>query len=118
MDSSMESAAELCAQKFSAIVDAARDTLSASAVACVIASDLYATASVGNHVVSMLDVLESAVEAEKSAMCSYQQASAIVICAQETLAKYYEVCILKLLLSQCLRYLRHVVCSSPMMELK
>jgi hypothetical protein len=118
MDSSMESAAELCAQKFSAVVVAARDTLSASVVACVIASDLYATALVGNHVVSMLDVLESAVEAEKSAMCSYQQASAIVICAQETLAKYYEVCILKLLLSQCLRYLRHVVCSSPMMELK
>jgi hypothetical protein len=113
----MESAAELCAQKFSAAVDAARDTLSASAAACVVAGDLYATASVGNHVVSTLDVLESAVEAEKSAMCSYQHASAAVVCAQETLAKYYEVCILKLLLSQCLRYLRHVLCSSPMMEL-
>jgi hypothetical protein len=75
MNSGMESAAELCAQKFSATVDAARDTLSASAAAC------------GD------------------------------ICAQETLAKYYQVCILKLLLSQCLRYLRHVVCSSPVMEL-
>ena len=83
-------------------VDAAHDTVSASAAACVVAGDLCAIASVGNHVVSTLDVLESAVEAEKSAMCSYQQASAIVICAQETLAKYCEVCILKLLLSQAM----------------
>jgi hypothetical protein len=61
----MESAAELCAQNFSAAVDAARDTLSASAATCVVAGDLCATASLGNHVVSTLDVLESAVEAEK-----------------------------------------------------
>ena len=117
MDSDMEYAAELCVQKFSAAIDAARDTLSASAAACVVAGDLCATTSVGNHVVSTLDVLEFAVEAEKSAMCSYQQASEAIVCAQETLAKYYQVCILKLLLSQCLRYLRHVVCSSPVMEL-
>jgi hypothetical protein len=84
MDSGMESGAKLCAQKFSASVDAARDIVSASAAACVIAGDLCATTSVGNHVVSTLDVLESAVEAEKCAMCSYQQASATVICAQET----------------------------------
>ena len=64
-------------------VDAAHDTVSASAAACVVAGDLCATASVGNHVVSTLDVLESAVEAEKCAMCSYQQASAAVVCAQE-----------------------------------
>jgi hypothetical protein len=72
MDSSMESVAELCAQKFSATVVAARDTFTASTAACVVAGDLCATASVGNHVVSTLDVLESAVETEKSAMCSYQ----------------------------------------------
>ena len=65
MYSGMESAAELCAQKFSAAVDAARDTLSASAAACVVAGDLCATTSVGNHVVSTFDVLESAVEAKK-----------------------------------------------------
>jgi hypothetical protein len=46
--------------------------LSASVAACVVADDLCATASIGNHVVSTLDVLEFAVEAEKSAMCSYQ----------------------------------------------
>lgn len=67
--------------------------------------------------VSTLDVLESTVEAEKGFMCSYQQGSAAVVCAHETLAKYYQVCILKLLLSQCLRHLHHVVCSSPLMEL-
>jgi hypothetical protein len=117
MDSDMEYAAELCVQKFSAAIDAARDTLSASAAACVVAGDLCATTSVGNHVVSTLDVLEFAVEAEKSVMCSYQQASAVVVCAQETLANNYEVCILKFLLSQCLRYLCHVLCSSPVMEL-
>jgi hypothetical protein len=61
----LSSAAELCAQKFSATVDAARDTLSASAATCVVAGDLCATTSVGNHVVSTLDVLESAVEAKK-----------------------------------------------------
>jgi hypothetical protein len=61
----------------------------------VIAGDLCATASAGNHVVLMLDVLESAVEAEKCDMCSYQQASAAVICAQQTLAKYSQVCVLK-----------------------
>lgn len=72
MDSGMESAAELCAQKFSAAVDAARDTVSASVAACVVADDFCATASVGNHVVSTLDILESAVEAEKCVMCSYQ----------------------------------------------
>jgi hypothetical protein len=91
--------------------------VSASAAACVVAGDLYATSSVGNHVVSMLDVLESVVEAEKCVMCSYQQASAAVVCAQETLAKYYQVCILKLLLSQCFRFLCHMVYSSPVMEL-
>jgi hypothetical protein len=80
MDSDMESAAELCAQKFSAAVNAARDTVSASDAACVVAGDLCATTSVGNHVVSTLDVLESTVEAEKIAMCSYQQASAVVVC--------------------------------------
>jgi hypothetical protein len=72
MDSGMESAAELYAQKFSAAVDPGRDTLNASAAACVVASDLCATTSVGNHVVSTLDVLESVVEAEKCDMCSYQ----------------------------------------------
>jgi hypothetical protein len=46
-------------------------------------------------VVLMLDVLESAVEAEKCAMCSYQHASATIVCAQETLAKYSQICILK-----------------------
>jgi hypothetical protein len=113
----MESAAELCAQKLSVAVDAAHDTLNASVAACVVAGDLCATTSLGNHVFSTLDVLEFAVEVEKSVMCSYQQASATVDCAQETLAKYCEVCILKLLLSQCLRYLCHVICSSPVMEL-
>jgi hypothetical protein len=96
----MESAAELCAQKLSAAVDAARDTMNASATACMVAGDYCATFSLGNDVVSTLDVLESAMAEEKSAMCSYQQASAAVVCAQETLAKYCEVCILKLLLSQ------------------
>jgi hypothetical protein len=61
----------------------------------VIAGDLCATSSVGNHVVLMLDVLESAVEAEKCAMCSYQHASVAIVCAQETLAKYSQVCVLK-----------------------
>jgi hypothetical protein len=35
-------------------------------------------------------------------MRSYKQASAAVVCAKETMAKYYEVCILKLLLSQAM----------------
>jgi hypothetical protein len=105
----MESVAELCAQKLSSAVVAARDTLNASAAASVVAGDFCATTSLGNHVVSTLDVLESAVKAEKSAMCSYQQASAAVDCAQESLAKYCEVCILKLILSQCLRYLCTVI---------
>jgi hypothetical protein len=83
MDSGMESVAELCAQKFSVAVEAGRDTVNASVATCVVAGDLCATASVGNHVVSTLDVLESVVEAEKCVMCSYQQASAAVVCAQE-----------------------------------
>jgi hypothetical protein len=61
----MEPAAELCAQKLSASVDAARDTMKASATACMVAGDYCATFSLGNDVVSTLDVLESAVATEK-----------------------------------------------------
>jgi hypothetical protein len=61
----MESVAELCAQKLSAAVDVARDTMNASATACMVAGDYCKTFSLGNDVVSTLDVLESAVAAEK-----------------------------------------------------
>jgi hypothetical protein len=98
----MDSAAELCAQKLSLAAVAARDTLNASAAASIVAADYCATFSLGNDVVSTLDVLESAVAAEKSAMRSYKQASAAVDCAKETVAKYFEVCILKLILSQAM----------------
>ena len=77
----MEAAAELCSQKLSAAVDAARDTMKASSTACMVAGDYCATFSLGNDVVSTLDVLESAVAAEKSVMSSYSQASAAVDCA-------------------------------------
>jgi hypothetical protein len=106
----MEPAAELCAQKLSAVVDAARDTMKASATACMVAGDYCATLSLGNDVVSTLDVLESAVAAEKSAMRSYKQASAAVVCAKETVAKYCEVCILKLLLSQAMLVFSNYYC--------
>jgi hypothetical protein len=89
----MEPAAELCAQKLSAAVDAAHNIINASATACMVAGDYCATFSLGNDVVSTLDVLESAVAAEKSAIRSYQQASATVVCAKKTLGKYCEVCI-------------------------
>jgi hypothetical protein len=69
----MEPTAELCAQKLSVAVDAARDTMKALATACMIADDYCATFSLGNDVVSTLDVLESALAAEKSAMRSYNQ---------------------------------------------
>ena len=39
---------------------------------------------------------------KKSDMRSYKQASAAVDCAKETVAKYFEVCILKLILSQAM----------------
>jgi hypothetical protein len=55
----MESVAELCAQKLSAAVDVARDTMNASATACMVAGDYCKTFSLGN------DVVESAVAAEK-----------------------------------------------------
>lgn len=61
----MESAAAICAQKLSLAVVAARDTLNASAAASIVAGDYCATFSIGNDVVSTLDVLESAVAAEK-----------------------------------------------------
>ena len=61
----MDSAAELCAQKLSLAAVAARDTLNASAAASIVAGDYCATFSLGNDVVSTLDVLESAVAAEK-----------------------------------------------------
>ena len=98
----MEPAAELCSQKLSAAVDAARDTMKASSTACMVAGDYCATFSLGNDVVSTLDVLESAVAAEKIAMSSYSQASAAVDCAKETIAKYCEVYILKLFLCQAM----------------
>ena len=84
----MDSAAKLCAQKLSLAAVAARDTLNASATASIVAGDYCATFLLGNDVVSTLDVLESAVEAEKSVMRSYKQASAAVVCDKETLAKY------------------------------
>jgi hypothetical protein len=93
----MDSAAEHCAQKLSLAADAARDTLKASAAASIVAGDYCATFSLGNDVVSTLDVLESAVAAENSALRSYKQATAAVDCAKETVAKYSEVCILKLM---------------------
>ena len=58
---SMESAAAICAQKLSLAVVAARDTLNASAAASIVAGDYCATFSLGNDVVSTLDVLESSV---------------------------------------------------------
>ena len=61
----MDSAAEHCAQKLSLAAVAARDTLNASAAASIVAGDYCATFSIGNDVVSTLDVLESAVAAEK-----------------------------------------------------
>ena len=64
----------------------------------VLTGDYCATFSLGNNVVSTLDVLEFAVAAENSALRSYKQASAAVDCAKETVAKYSEVCILKLIL--------------------
>ena len=102
LEAAMEPAAELCSQKLSAAVDAACDTMKASSTACMVAGDYCATFSLGNDVVSTLDVLESAVAAEKSAMSSYSQASAAVDCAKETIAKYCEVCILKLFLCQAM----------------
>jgi hypothetical protein len=69
----MDSAAELCAQKLSLAAVAARDTLNASAAASIVAGDYCATFSLGNDVVSTLDVLESYVAAEKSAMHSYKR---------------------------------------------
>jgi hypothetical protein len=94
----MDSATELCAQKLSFAAVAARDTLNASATASIVAGDYCATFSLGDDVVSTLDVLESVVAAENSALRSYKQASAAVECAKETVAKYSEVCILKLIL--------------------
>jgi hypothetical protein len=93
----MDSAAEHCAQKLSLAAVAARDTLKASAAASIVAGDYCATFSLGNDVVSTLDVLESAVAAENSALRSYKQATAAIDCAKETVAKYSEVCILKLM---------------------
>lgn len=93
----MDSAAEHCAQKLSLAAVAARDTLKASVAASIVAGDYCATFSLGNDVVSTLDVLESAVAAENSALRSYKQATAAVDCAKETVAKYSEVCILKLM---------------------
>ena len=97
MAASMESAAEICAQKLSLAAVAARDTLNASAAASIVAGDYCATFSLGNDVVSTLDVLESAVAGENSALRSYKQATAAIDCAKETVAKYSEVCILKLM---------------------
>jgi hypothetical protein len=93
----MDSAAEHCAQKLSLAAVAARDTLKASAAASIVAGDYCATFSLGNDVVSTLDVLESAVAGENSALRSYKQATAAIDCAKETVAKYSEVCILKLM---------------------
>jgi hypothetical protein len=106
----MEPVAELCVQKLSAAVDAACDIMKASATACMVAGDYCAIFSLGNDVVSTLDILESAVAAEKSVMRSYKQASAAVVCAKETMAKYCEVCILKLLLSQAMLVFSNYYC--------
>ncbi|KAG8046253.1 hypothetical protein GUJ93_ZPchr0008g12500 [Zizania palustris] len=83
MDSAMEEVAQLCAMKCSAIVDAACDTVSASFVASMVAGDLCATQSLGNDVVS---TYESAINAEKKVVCALNQARAIAVCAEDSLA--------------------------------
>lgn len=60
----MDAAAELCALKCSVTVDVARDTISASFVAAVVAGEFCAT-SLDNDVVSTYDVLQTVVAAGK-----------------------------------------------------
>ena len=62
----MEPAAELCSQKLSAAVDAARDTMKASSTACMVAGDYCATFSLGVDGVSTVAVLESPVAVEEN----------------------------------------------------
>jgi hypothetical protein len=65
MESAIDAAAELCALKCSTTVDAARDTVSASFAAAVVAGEFCATSFLDNDVVSTYDVLQTVVEAGK-----------------------------------------------------
>lgn len=61
----MDATAEFCALKCSATVDAARDTVSTSFVAAVVAGEFCATSSLDNDVVSTYDVLQTVVTVGK-----------------------------------------------------